>query len=98
MENRKLAVPGITVSGDDVFAACPSPSDFTYWVYRLDRQLQNPKQILVNLHGCCGQMDIQAKDGKLWVAHNGRHLVESFDREGKKLFDFGKNDRSAADG
>ena len=38
-------------------------------------------------------MDIQASQGELWVAHNGRHKVEHYDREGKKLSSFGKKDR-----
>ncbi len=98
MIGRKSSITGMAVTGDDVFVACPSPSDFAYRVYRFDRQLKNAKLVIQSLHGCCGQMDIQAKDGKLWVPHNGRHLVEEYDRDGKKLFSFGKNDRTAADG
>ena len=43
-------------------------------------------------------MDIQAHGGDLWVAHNSRHKVEHYSREGKKLGSFGKTDRSSADG
>jgi hypothetical protein len=35
-------------------------------------------------------MDVQAHDGKLWIPHNARHQVQSFDREGKELTKFGK--------
>ena len=64
----------------------------------VDHELQNPKMVLEGLAGCCGQMDVQAKDGEFWVAHNGKHLVEHFDRDGQKLSSFGKTDRMAADG
>jgi sugar lactone lactonase YvrE len=43
-------------------------------------------------------MDIQARDGALWVAENGRHRVTCYDRDGKRLSSFGKRDRKAVDG
>jgi hypothetical protein len=98
LQQRKQTITGMAVTGEDVFVACPSVSDFTFLVYRLDHHLQNPTLVVKGLRGCCGQMDIQAKDGKLWVPHNARHLVECYDRDGKKLLSFGKNDRKAADG
>jgi hypothetical protein len=52
--------------------------------------LQEPKLVVEKLRGCCGQMDIQAHDGKLWIPHNARHTVESHDRDGKELSKFGK--------
>jgi len=98
LQQRKLAITGIAVTGDDLFVACPSTTDFSYMVYRMDRQLQNPKLVVKGLRGCCGQMDIQAGDGKLWVPHNARHLVECYSRDGGKLSSFGKTSRVAADG
>ena len=96
--SRRQQVTGLASSGDDIFMAGPSLKDFTFVVYRYDRQLKNPTLIIEKLSGCCGQMDIQARDGKLWIAHNARHRVESHDRDGKLLVNFGKNDRKAADG
>ncbi len=91
-------ITGIAVTGDDLFVACPSPSDYTYNIYRMDRDLKNSVLIIKGLHGCCGQMDIQASNGKVWIPHNARHLVESYTRDGKKLTSFGRTDRKAADG
>ncbi len=71
---------------------------FGYTVWRTDHDFANPKKIVENLAGCCSQMDIQAHGGDLWVAHNSRHKVEHYSREGKKLGSFGKTDRVAADG
>jgi hypothetical protein len=78
------------VTVQDVFMAVPAPNDFTFRVYRLDHALENPKLVIERLRGCCGQMDIQAHDGKLWIPHNARHLIESRDRDGKELSKFGQ--------
>jgi hypothetical protein len=79
-----------------VFMAVPSPSEFTYRVYRYSHALTEPKLVVDKLHGCCGQMDIQSHDGKLWIPHNARHTVESRDRDGKELTKFGKAGRVKA--
>jgi len=90
LEMRRADVTGLAVTDEDVFVACPSPGDFSYQVYRLDHSLANPKLVVEKLRGCCGQMDIQAHDGKLWIPHNARHQVECCDRDGTQLAKFGK--------
>jgi sugar lactone lactonase YvrE len=98
LELRKREITGMAVCGEDVFVACPSTTDFSFSVYRLTRDLTEPKLVVKGLRGCCGQMDIQAKNEKLWIPHNAKHRVEAYDRDGKKLVSFGKTDRTAADG
>jgi len=93
LERRRADVPGIAATDRDVFVVCSAPSEFSYRVYRFDPDLKNPQLILEKLRGCCGQMDIRARDGKLWVAHNGRHRVEIYDRDGTLLQKFGKAGR-----
>jgi len=95
---QKASISAIAVSGKDVFVACPMTKGFGYAVWRTDADFGNAKKIIERLMGCCGQMDVQAKDGEVWVAHNARHKVEHYDRDGKKLSDFGKTDRKNADG
>ncbi len=95
---QQLTVTGLAVTDRDVFLACRSAQGFGYDVWRTDREFQNPKKVVEHLAGCCGQMDIQASEGELWVAHNGRHKAERFDRDGKNLSSFGKRDRMSADG
>ena len=90
LEKRRADVTGLAVTEQDVFMAVGAPNDFSYRVYRFDHALENPKLVVEKLRGCCGQMDIQAHDGKLWIAHNARHHVESRDRDGKELSKFGK--------
>ena len=95
---QKATVTGIAVSKDDVFVACPMIKTYGYAVWRVDRDFANAKQIIEGLRGCCGQMDVQAKDGEVWIPHNAAHKVERYDRDGKKLLSFGKYDRKTADG
>jgi hypothetical protein len=90
LESRRSDVTGLAVTGEDVFIAVPAPSDFTYRVYRFDHALTRPKLVVEKLRGCCGQMDIQGHDGKLWIPHNARHSVECRDRDGNELAKFGK--------
>jgi hypothetical protein len=90
LEQRRADVTGLAVTEQDVFMAVPTPSEFTYRVYRFDHALENPKLVVEKLRGCCGQMDVQSHDGKLWIPHNARHQVESRDRDGKELLKFGK--------
>ncbi len=94
---RRLTLSGMAVGERDLFLACRSNKGFGFAVWRIDREFNNPKKIVDNLSGCCGQMDIQSHGGDLWVAHNGRHKVEKFDREGKRLYRFGRRDRTSAD-
>lgn len=95
---QRLTMAGMAVTDRDLFVACRSAKGYGYTVWRTDRDFRHPKKLVENLRGCCGQMDIQAKDGELWVAHNGKHKVERYDRDGKKLSSFGKRDRINAEG
>ena len=94
---RRAQVTGLAATEQDVFMAVPTPNAFTYQVYRFDHALQNPKLVVEKLRGCCGQMDIQARDAKLWIPHNGRHAVEARDRDGKELSKFGQGGKVKAE-
>jgi hypothetical protein len=89
LENRRNEVNGLAATDQDVFMTVGAPSDFTFRVYRFDHALQNPKLVVEKLRGCCSTMDVQAHDGKLFVAHNARHQVEVRDRDGTELSKFG---------
>ncbi len=88
---------GLAVGDKDLFAVCTG-SGYTYNVWRMTHDFQQPKRILTGLSGCCGQLDCQTLDGNLWLAVNTRHKVCCYDRDGNKLSEFGKNDAKAADG
>ena len=98
MARRKREVTGIAVSEQDLFVATAMREGYGYAVWRVDHNFQNPQQIVSGLPGCCGQMDIQARNGELWIPENGRHRVARYDRDGKLLSSFGKRDRKSAEG
>ena len=95
---RKRAVTGIAVAGDDVFVAVPMVSSYGYAVWRMDADLDNPVRIVDGLRGCCGQMDIQAHGGVLYVAENSRGQVVGYDRDGREVAAFGRRDRKSIEG
>ncbi len=94
----QLTLSGLAASGDDLFVSCRAAQGYGFVVWRIDRKFGNPKQVVENLLGCCSQMDIQSDGGQLWVAHNAKHRVERYDRDGKNLGSFGKEDEMSADG
>jgi hypothetical protein len=88
---------GLAVADKDLFVICSGPG-YTYNAWRITPDFDEPKMILSGLRGCCGQMDCQTHDGRLWLAMNSQHKVQCYDRDGKQLSEFGKEDREAADG
>lgn len=91
---RRRAITGIAVTGSDVFVACPAVKGYGYDIWRTDLDFGGAKRIVTGLRGCCGQMDIQAHDGELFVAENARGQVVRYDRDGNQLAAWGKKDRS----
>lgn len=91
----KMDVTGIACSGDDLFVCCDAVKGHGYAIYRMTTDLADAELITRGLSGCCGQLDIQAHDGKVYAAENSRMRVLCFDREGKKLSSWGKSARRA---
>lgn len=98
LEGRRNDITGLAATDRDVFVACAAPKGFSYAAYRVDPEFKDQKLVVKKLSGCCSQMDLAARGANLWVAHNGRHRVECYDRDGKQLSSFGHADRRAADG
>ena len=98
MEQYRRNVTGLALTDTEVFVVSLGSKGWGYSVWRMDHDFKQPKEIITGLTGCCGQMDIQAANGDLWVPENARHRVIRYDRDGKKLASFGKHDRKAADG
>lgn len=97
LEQRRSDVTGLAATEQDVFMAIGAPTDFSYRVYRFSHALTDPKLVVEKLRGCCSTMDLQAHNGNLWIPHNGRHMVESRDRDGKELTKFGKGGKVKPD-
>jgi hypothetical protein len=87
-------VNSITANEQDVFISCRAATGYGFSVWRLTTEFSEPKRIVDQLVGCCGQMDCECIEGDLYVAENARHRVVHYDREGKLLNHFGKTDRS----
>jgi hypothetical protein len=83
----------LTASENSLYAATRMTTGYGFAVWKMTRDAKDGKQIVDNLSGCCGQLDIQAKGGDLFVAENSRHRVLKFDAEGKKLTQFGSRAR-----
>jgi hypothetical protein len=62
MAQCKREVNGIAITEQDVFIACPQSQGYGFAVWRTDHEFGNAVQIVDGLRGCCGQMDVQARD------------------------------------
>lgn len=98
-ELPRTPVSGIAVDGKDVFASFASGTGTTRGlILRLDRDLTAAVAIGSGYRGCCGILDIAARDGVVCLAENGGFRVILFDRNGKETGRFGKRDASSPDG
>ncbi len=95
---RWASATGITATEEDVFVSCPMITGFGYGIWRLDHNLENPKVIMDDVHGCCGQLDIQTDGENLLVAENTKFQVGFYDRDGKRLNGWGKRSRNDDEG
>lgn len=87
---------GLAATEQDLFITVGAPNEYSYRVYRFDHSLANSKLVVEKLRGCCGTMNVQAHDGKLFIAHNTRQKVEIRDRDGTELSKFGTKGRIKA--
>ncbi len=88
MTGRMRIANGMAVSEKDVFVACGDVG-YGYAVWRFTKELKEPKQVLGEIGGCCGQMDIQCHGPDVLVAENTKHQFTRYDRDGKKIGSFG---------
>jgi hypothetical protein len=92
--SRLRTITAMAVAEKDVFIATGVLKGYGFSVWRMGRDLTEPKQIVTGLSGCCGQMDIQCCGDKLYAAENSKHRVVCFDRDGKRLSNFGSSNRT----
>ncbi len=96
IKQRLQKINAIAVSDDEVFLTTGIAKGYGFAVWRTDLDFKEPKQILSNLSGCCGQMDVQVIGGEVFIAENTRHRVGRYDRDGKLLGTFGSRERESA--
>lgn len=88
--------PGVAILGDDIFVCARANTGFS--IFRFDKELSQAKEIVSGLRGCCGCLDIQSDGKALYACENAFHHVIRYDRDGKKLSVFGKNDPKTLEG
>jgi hypothetical protein len=98
MLTQKMGITAVAVTSKDVFLCCNALEGYGYEVWRLNHEFSEPKKVVSELGGCCGQCDIQATEEHLVLAENTKFKVALLDRDGERLLDFGKGDRKASDG
>ena len=90
-------IRSIAINDNHVYVTCVTPGSFGYEIWRMSRDLTEPKQVLEDMSGCCGQLDIQAEGDSFYVAENTRFRVTRYDRDGKKVSEFGRNSNRGDD-
>jgi hypothetical protein len=81
-----------------VFIATKSLQGYGFVIWKTDAEFAAAKQIVQDLRGCCGQMDVQVNEKGIYVAENSRHRVVCFDTAGKEQLAWGKSDRKGIEG
>ncbi|MDZ4847759.1 MAG: hypothetical protein SGI77_00555 [Pirellulaceae bacterium] len=67
-------------------------------IVRLNRDLSEAKVMTRQQFGCCSHIDLDVKEGKLYVAENSRHRVNRFSLDGEKIDTWGARDRTRIEG
>ena len=98
MIKSKTGISSISSDGEHVFVATRALEGYGFAIWRTDREFANAEDIVKDLRGCCGQMDVQANKEGIYVAENSRHRVVCFDDAGKELLTWGKADRKGLEG
>jgi len=98
MLTQKMGITALAVTSKDIFLCCNALEGYGYEVWRMTHEFSEPKKVVSELGGCCGQCDIQATESHLVLAENTKFKVALLDRDGERLTDFGKGDRKAVDG
>jgi hypothetical protein len=86
---RLRIINSVAVSNRDVFIVCGENTGYGYSVWRMDHDFGGAQQIMKRLQGCCGQMDVQVHGDDLLVAENCQHSFARFNRDAKKLGEWG---------
>lgn len=98
LTTRLKIINALAVTDQDVFIASGITRGYGYAIWRTNFDFEGGKQIVTGLSGCCGQMDIRCCDDGVYVAENSRKRVLHYDRDGKKLAQFGEGDRNGSTG
>jgi sugar lactone lactonase YvrE len=94
----KSRIASISEAGGLVFLATGQAQGYGYCVWKMDNTFEGGEEIVHDLSGCCGQMDVQCSDSGVYVAENSRHRVTRYDNDGKEIASWGQSARSGLQG
>ncbi|QDU54387.1 NHL repeat-containing protein [Aeoliella mucimassa] len=86
---RKLAVASISAVGDKVYVACSESVGYGYCVWAISDDFESGEELVGDLRGCCGQMDVQANAQGIYVAENSRDRVICYGFDGEEVVYWG---------
>jgi hypothetical protein len=96
--SRLRIINAIAISEKDVFIVCGESQGYGFAIWRMNHDFGEAKQIMSNVIGCCGQMDVQCCGNDILVAENTKHRFAKYDRDGKELGAWGKTGKETEPG
>lgn len=94
----KSRIASISTDGQNIFVATPATVGYTYSVWKMNQDFEGGEEVVTDLRGCCGQMDVQCCENGIYVAENARFRVVCYDQQGQERVSWGKGDRTGLDG
>ncbi len=98
MLGRVKVVNSVSANEKEVFLVCGESEGYGFGLWRMGVDLKDPKKIMSNMVGCCGQMDVQCSGGDIVIAENTKHRFARYDRDGKELATGGKRGKETDPG
>lgn len=95
---RKMNVASLSAVDDKVYVACSASVGYGYSVWSIEDDLSAGEEIISDLRGCCGQMDVQVNGKGIYVAENSRDRVVCFDHQGEEITHWGHSAREGIRG
>jgi hypothetical protein len=96
--SNAFGITSLAVNSKDLYISCQGIETQGYEIWRMNHDFSEPSRVLSGQGGCCGQFDIQADDEHLILAENTKFKVGLYDRDGKRVSDFGQSNRMGGDG
>jgi len=86
--SSRLRIPSVSAVADGVLVTLRNNRRYEIW--RCGGKFENPRRIVGDLSGCCGQMDMTTQGGYLFTAENTKFQVGIYDLDGKQVRRFGE--------
>ena len=96
MIQYRLRVPSISAASDGVVVTLNRNRGYEVW--RTGMKFENPRPVIGDLRGCCGQMDMVVARDRIFTAENTKFRVGIYDLNGKNLSTFGERYKDGNNG